>query len=179
MDLQEKIISPVTNQDECKLLGKLDTKIILSQYLNDIQLDVKRFFHDSDLNLYECPATGYRFYYPPSSMGDGKFYEDLEAYCKGSYYPQNKWEYSEALKFVKAGDRVLEIGCGNGAFYRLCNKKGIKHFTGLELNEKVVKELRGQGLDVSDIPVEAFAEKNIRFNVVCSFQVLEDRKSVV
>src|ERR1019366_2778976 len=108
MERHETILSPVTEKDECRLACDLNTNVVINQYQEEQHIDVKRFFK-GPLRLFECPATGYRFFYPPSSMGDGPFYEELESLCKGSYYPENKWEYSEALEFVKPGNSVLEI----------------------------------------------------------------------
>jgi SAM-dependent methyltransferase len=173
MARDNEILSPITNKDKCKLLVQLDTNKIVAQYREESHTDVTRFFKDNQLGLYECPVTGYRFYHPPSSMGDGLFYEELESLSKGSYYPQKKWEYLRAAEFVTADNSVLEIGCGNGAFIRLCKEKGVQHITGLELNEKVVKEMQQQGIDARNVSIEDHAAQGHKYSVVCSFQVLE------
>ena len=173
MTASDKILSPITQKEECELIERMDTNRIINQYSKELNIDVRRFFETSLLNLYECPVTGYRFFDPSSSMGDGQFYENLEVISKGSYYPQKKWEYIKALEYVKPQNSVLEIGCGDGAFIRMCKQKGVQQMTGLELNEKVVNELRHAGVDAHNITIENFALQGKRFDVVCSFQVLE------
>jgi SAM-dependent methyltransferase len=119
--------------------------------------------------LYRCAGCDLGFFSPPCA-GDAAFYEQLQQY--DWYYQDDKPEYRYAGKHVGDGARVLEVGCGKGAF-RSALPQSVS-YTGLEFNDAAVRKAQAAGLDVSRQPVEAHAAINPRkYDVVCSFQVLE------
>lgn len=166
--------SPVTLNTHTTLVIEFDVDTIIQQYKNQGKLDVSRFFKGlNKIQLYRCNETGYRFYYPDGIWGDSKFYEELRD-IHSWYYPVDRWEHAIALPMINKEDKVLEVGCGEGAFIRMLHKAGVKDVTGLELNERAVNKLSEEGLVVKAETIQTFAEKNKeQFDTVCFFQVLE------
>src|SRR5438067_3355465 len=109
------MFSPVTGSANVSVCDEIPVKDIISQYSNQYQLDVSRYFADlSRIQIYACGDSGYRFYYPESIFGDAAFYEALQK--KQGYYSVWTWQHEEATKFLRDGWSLLEIGCGVGEF---------------------------------------------------------------
>ena len=91
---------------------------------------------------------------------------------KSWYYQQEKPEFAFAGRHIAPGDRVLEIGCGNGAFAAVLPSDVV--YRGLEFNGKAIEACRIRGLDVEarDVSTEALSNPGT-YDVVCHFQVLE------
>jgi len=144
--MHSKILSPLTKIKEgrIKLIHAFDSKRIIKDYRN-IDIDVQRFFDKEETYLYKCNVTGYRFYYPFSTIGDAKFYEDLSR-NRSDYYSE-RWEHRTTMNYIDAKDSLLEIGSGFGAFLKLLESHHIKA-KGLELNPHAVQKCKEEGLDV-------------------------------
>jgi len=109
-------------------------------------------------------------YFAPPCPGDAHFYQQLQT--QSWYYQDSKPEYAYAAPFVRAGQRVLEVGCGKGAFGSYLAPGTI--YRGLEFNDEAVRRALDAGLDVRREPVEEHAAVHPGlYDVVCSFQVLE------
>lgn len=55
---------------------------------------------------------------------------------------KNMWpELGDLDKYVKEGDKVLDIGCGNGRLYRFLATKNI-NYTGLDVSSKLIRIAR-------------------------------------
>jgi SAM-dependent methyltransferase len=117
-----------------------------------------------------CRHCGLRFF-DPAPVGDGRFYAALEGFPW--YYRDRKWEHRKALQDIPEGGRVLDIGCGEGAFLELAVKKRAC-CTGLELNEVAVGIGRTRGLNIVIETVEEHVRHHCGvYDAVCAFQVLE------
>ena len=90
----------------------------------------------------------------------------------------------EELKFVssyaRAGDRVLDIGCGNGRLFEELRDKKIT-YTGIDSSKKLIdlaqeRHARGATFLQADALLLPFGEEN--FNTVFSFAVLHHIPSV-
>lgn len=109
-------------------------------------------------------------WYAPGVVGDAAFYGALQRHSW--YYQSAKPEYAFARAFVRAGDRVLEVGCGRGAFRETL--PADLSYRGLEFSPDAVVAARSAGLDVVDRPIEVEADmRPATYDVVCHFQVLE------
>jgi len=167
-----QIVSPLTKSPNIKKILEIDSTLIINKYKTEINIDVNRFFKEfKSISLYKCNDTGYKFYYPFTSIGDKEFYEDLSK-NRPNYY-SNRWEHKKALKFIESDKSVLEIGSGFGAFLKFLKENKIEA-KGLELNPHAVLKCLEEGLDVKQKLIQEEAEISINgYDVVCSFQVLE------
>lgn len=145
---------------------------IIKNWKRDYGIDVSRFFEGiSEIHEYQCSSTGLYFYTSESCAGDSSFYKDMMAFPW--YYIADKWEYKKALKILKTGDKVLEIGSGEGAFLNQCKANNINGI-GLELNDAAVLNAQKSGLLVENEDVINYAvHHQNKFDAVVSFQVLE------
>lgn len=174
----KNMLSPVTTKTNCVVEETFDSDTIVQLYSRQYSLEVARFFKNiPNVELRKCVETGYRFYHPVSIMGDGLFYEQLQ---KGGekngngYYRSNTFDHKISYAAIKDGDKVLEIGCGDGSFMKMVKSSKSVEMTGLELNNYAVEKCKEEGLSVHNILIEEFSEKHKKqFDKVCSFQVLE------
>ncbi|MFD2920050.1 class I SAM-dependent methyltransferase [Terrimonas rubra] len=171
------INSPITNRPNTRLITEFPSKNIIAAY-KALNIDIERFVSSyENIRLYECIDTGYRFYYPYTIFGDGKFYEDIENNI-AEYYFKDRWEHKIALPRIHAEERVLEVGCGSGYFLERLVENGIAA-EGIELNEEAIKKAIQKGLNVKHALLENYVkEKAGYYDVVCAFQVLEHITSV-
>jgi 2-polyprenyl-3-methyl-5-hydroxy-6-metoxy-1,4-benzoquinol methylase len=155
------------NQNDT-IVEKIEVKPLIDAWRENLQIDISRLIpRDSQILKYRCSTSGLLYFWPESLAGDSKFYEDLQRYPW--YYLDDKWEYSEAAKFLHPGQSLLEIGSGRGAFLKHCRKMGV-NATGLELNQAAVAEGRSIGLNVKNANLNEITET---YDVISTFQVLE------
>lgn len=166
------VMSPFDNNLQARLTAAISSELIIKIY-RKLGINVERFFTGVEsVGIYECPLTHYRFYYPPSIMGDAVFYEDLQG-LKSDYYPDGKSEFDIAINKLEVGTKVLEVGCGDGKFLERMKAKGFD-CVGLEFNDLAIEKCLAKGLDVKRESIEDFAAMNPeKFDAVVLFQVLE------
>ncbi len=163
--------SPINHSTNVSIVKSLDRESIINRYKKHYSIDISNIIGKKDVRLYKCNESGLYFFQPNDIAGDGKFYEQLQAF--EWYYIPWKWEHEYCISQCSESDNILEIGCGSGGFVRELTRKGYK-IQGLELNEKAVKQLKDEGYEVENVLVQEYAKNNFqKFDVVCSFQVLE------
>lgn len=142
---------------------------IVQLYQRQLRIDVSReFIHATHLHLYRCPECDFGFFDPVVS-GSEQLYEALQQYPW--YYQEQKPEFETARRFINAADRVLEVGCGNGAF-----AAGLRpeNYVGLEFSRHAASKARACGLIVDERSIEEYSSvAQGSFDIVCAFQVLE------
>ncbi|MDW7692588.1 class I SAM-dependent methyltransferase [Flammeovirgaceae bacterium SG7u.111] len=165
------IESPITGKKDVSICEELSVKKIIDEY-KKIGLDVTNNYTGiSSIKILKCNESGYRFYYPYSTIGDKNFYVELAE--REAYYPEIRWEHKLTINFISKEDKVLEIGSGFGAFLNLLKTKNIEG-TGLELNPAAIENCSKQGLDIRNELSDAHLVNNHeKYDVVCFFQVLE------
>lgn len=133
-------------------------------------IDVSAYFGANPvIRRFRCDSCDLGYFSPPCP-GDERFYEQLQT--QPWYYQDEKPEYAFATGFVRNGDKVLEVGCGKGAFRAFLPADIDYH--GLEFNEEAVQKATAAGLSVRREYVEEHALSHRGYyQVVCSFQVLE------
>ena len=120
------------------------------------------------LDYYLCTQCDLRFFWPPCT-GSERFYRAFQRLPL--YYLPDKFEYQAASPYVRSGDKVLEIGCGRGAFAAHLT---TKDYTGLEFSPEAADSANSGGLSVLKQTIEEHAKDHLdRYDVVCAFQVLE------
>ena len=164
------IFSPLSKDSVPVEEASISGGALAAEWRRQIGVSPSPGFDDDVLfRLWRCPVSQLRFFTPTAS-GDGQFYAAMRG--TPGYYQSEKWEHRRALALVRGGDRLLDVGCGDGAFLQMCAKRGALA-EGLEMNPAAIAHARKAGLEVSDSSVEALVAKRRTFDVVCAFQVLE------
>lgn len=169
-------ISPVTGKPGVKKTDAISVEDICRLYQKQLGTDVSRSFNGlAEVDILECSATGYRFYYPYEIAGDGAFYEELQRIMDQNEMYYRPWGYDHefAYHLIRPGEKVLDIGCGSGNFLkRICEITPA--VSGLEFNNAAIEKCRAQGFDVYPDTIAKHAEdRTAYYDVVCLFQVLE------
>lgn len=167
----EPVLSPLTG-DVASLVRRVPTKTLVDAYLERFGFDARPCFEGLDeIFLYECRSTGLKFYYPPRIAGPESLYLQLQKFDWN--YKEDKWEHRVALGHVLKGDRVLDVGCGQGSFIARASANGAIA-TGIELNKSAAAKAAQRGCEVrSEMLGEHAGLRPGYYDVVASFQVLE------
>jgi 2-polyprenyl-3-methyl-5-hydroxy-6-metoxy-1,4-benzoquinol methylase len=120
----------------------------------------------SELRRQRCDNCNLQSFWSVTAVGPG-FHNQLG---HDWYHASSRFDVSIARSAIKKDDRVLEIGCGRGAFGLQLDSVG---YIGLELNPDGIQRSREAGIAVEDSTIEDWARPGKEFDVVCSFQVLE------
>jgi len=85
------------------------------------------------------------------------------------------WQELEFVKdFVKEGDRVLDLGCGNARFFEILKNRNIK-YTGVDSSEKILriaKEKYNNQAEFIQANALNMPFENSLFDIIFSFGVL-------
>ncbi|RPJ79077.1 MAG: methyltransferase domain-containing protein [Alphaproteobacteria bacterium] len=168
------IYCPLCLSSEVQLKGSEKFFTISEAYKKHYDIDIVKIYgHQlTMIRMYECSQC-HLVFFQPYITGDGSFY--LQLARKAWYYMPDKWEFNQALDDISPTDIVLEIGCGNGSFLKKLKDKGIRQIVGIDLNVDALREPKAVGVKIYNKTVEELAaEENQKFDVVCSFQVLEN-----
>lgn len=164
--------SPLCPDSLVTLVDEVSGERLSSEWQRQLGIEIPpSFCSHTVFRLWRCTRSQLRFI-TPSMPGDGDFYARLRAFDQ--YYCADKWEYRAAINWTRGGGRLLDVGCGDGAFVQMAVEKGFES-EGLELNSSAVAHAQAKGLKVWARMPEAHAER-IEFtpyDVVSSFQVLE------
>mgnify|MGYP001824745158 FL=1 len=162
-----------TTENQRSKTRKWNSAELAERYRCQYAIDVRRFLPDDEVTLRRDEASGV-WMFRGGIPGDGPFYEQL--HTSSEYYLEEKWEFGQAFRWLGESSphaRILEIGCGNGAFLDLCRRAGFERLRGLELNARARRECREKGHAVSDQLIEQLGPSDGSFDYICAFQVLE------
>jgi ubiquinone/menaquinone biosynthesis C-methylase UbiE len=124
---------------------------------NDCHLDY--------LETWDCPEDVYNFYNNNNYICEPNI-------TKGPLkYDERKKRVERVLPYVNQKTRLLDIGCGNGAFLKDL-KKHVKTIEGMELTKQHVEDLTRDGIKVWDCFLEEF-EPEVPYDVVVMHATLE------
>lgn len=167
----------MSHQASCPLCGSSDvilnerirTKDLVELYAKSLKIDVApEFEHCPEINFYHCVECDLRSFLPAIG-GSADFYKQLQQY--DWYYLQDKYEYEYAKRYITQTDRVLDIGCGEGAF---SHKIPTQDYVGLEMNQAAVEKGVQRGIRVINESIQQHSQENVgKYDTVCAFQVLE------
>ena len=84
------------------------------------------------------------------------------------------FRHAKTIEMIEKGQKVLDIGCGDGLLLSALAQKGVSAF-GIDISEEGVKKCREKGLDVSvvDITTENLPFQDGTFDTVVMLDVLE------
>ena len=156
-----------------KIIDSLKPSWLIDAYKRAYQIDISRLVKGvSSIELIEDSIFEHKYFLPESIAGDSDFYNQLSQH--EWYYMRDKWEHQTAKKYIQKNCNVLEIGCAEGHFLDNIRKELNTRVLGIELNENARIALSKKGINNKRQSVEEFANNNNdKFDVVCSFQVLE------
>lgn len=138
---------------------------------------IKRHTPSKVTNLMECSKCGLQ-YFNPAVPGDSEFYK-LLTNTSSAYYNEDKWDFHAALDFVEAGNELLDIACGGGAWLHRAQTKGAV-VCGIDTNPSAVENAHSAGLQAYCVPLEHFAlNRRGDFDIVTAFQVVEHISDVL
>jgi 2-polyprenyl-3-methyl-5-hydroxy-6-metoxy-1,4-benzoquinol methylase len=168
VQLPQFVMSPLTGRDS-PLISTIPSQRLVDGYKQRYGYDATHCFKDVPLvGLYRCD-TGFCFYYPFSVAGDESLYRCLEKFDWN--YKEDKWEYRAALSYVRTGDRVLDVGCGEGNFLTQARARGAETW-GIDPNRTAAQIARSKDLAVFETLPELH-EPVRSYDLITAFQVLE------
>lgn len=139
-------------------LGKSPPLALLRKYLTE------------PIEEYYCSSSGVRWY-SPMTLGEADYYSAL-AETYSWYYNSDSWDKKLALKLLDAlrPGNVLEVGCGDGAFLELLQRRGIRA-AGVDLNQKAVMRANSRGLTAATPDQANIIAANV--DALCLLQTIE------
>lgn len=162
------VVSPLSHLACVELVATVPVGPLCSLWKKS-GVDVSAFFaKGDDINLYQCQDSGLLFCDPLSS-GDGGFYDQITA--SESYYNVEKTEFKAIGKIVAAGEKVLDVGSGEGWLSTYLNGAD---YQGLELSPSSCGRAAKLGHRVSNEGVLEHAKAHPEeYDCVMTCQVLE------
>jgi 2-polyprenyl-3-methyl-5-hydroxy-6-metoxy-1,4-benzoquinol methylase len=163
-------VCPACSSSETETLDCIKVSELAGLYARSLNVDISAYVEGVNvIHLQRCRSCDLRFFDPPCP-GDASFYEQMQRL--DWYYLDAKPEYDFAKHYVAEHSAVLEVGCGKGAFRAFLPESVA--YTGLEFNDAAVAMARSLGLNVLRLSIgELAASDCTRYDVVCSFQVME------
>ena len=171
--LQKQMQCPLCRSAKTRKVRSIDVEPVIALWREFYQIDIRPEFHGvSQMELWCCVDCSISFFAPQCLAGSAQIYSQLADY--GGYYVTRKWEYEAALGDLRGRQRILEIGCGSGAFMTLAREEAGLFIEGLEQNAEAISEATRCGLRVRKATVEDVAKQSpSMYDAVCSFQVFE------
>jgi 2-polyprenyl-3-methyl-5-hydroxy-6-metoxy-1,4-benzoquinol methylase len=138
---------------------------------------IEKLWGQDNCEVVQCNNCGF-CYSNPYIGGDERFY--TLAYDR-SKYPSWKWEhqltYDVLLKQIKPGNKILEIGAGDGAFVKRIAPKLIpkEHVICTEFSEYGNHRIKEYGITCLTKDFRDFNTLDLKehFDIICMFQILE------
>ncbi len=155
------------SSNDTELIEVLDQNDLINLYWRDYKCDVSNIIKEN-IEFIFCKKCDFRFF-QPGFIGDEKFYNALQKF--EWYYQDEKYEYDFVKRLIKGEKSILEVGCGKAAFSKYLDKN-VK-YTGLDFSSEAKKMAEINGIRIENDSVYEFAKKKTKYDVVCSFQVLE------
>ena len=168
-DVSEPVPScPVTAEPAKRLVQWVSAGLLARLWQVEFGVDVRPSFGGvRRFGLWESP-TGLYFFDPPRE-GDRGFYETFYKHRGMKRYlrDSDRGEFRLAAGYVRPGDRVLDVGCGLGAF-----RAHVPHaqYTGLDPNLTQSAQTEWARAEMLAAHLDRHAGS---YDVACAFQVVE------
>lgn len=111
------------------------------------------------------PACGLEFADPLRQPG-GRWYAELYGRARRVY--RERWEFGRVAGEIEPGERLLELGCGEGRFLALAANRGARA-VGVDPNPDALRVARREGHTI----YASLEEVRVEFDWVCMFHTLE------
>lgn len=167
---------PLTGSPARRLVRTISFRSLQRYWRIVARFDLATLFPEhNNISLWEA-ADGLLFY-DPLIPGDDRFYRSFYKYWGIKHdLTQPRAEFFEAARFVDAGERVLDVGCGYGTFGSIlpqCDYVGIDasfcESDASHLTSRISKPLRIRQQSIEDHA----SENPTPYDVVSAFHVLE------
>ncbi|MDX6768227.1 MAG: class I SAM-dependent methyltransferase [Elusimicrobiota bacterium] len=126
-------------------------------------------------SLHECPSCGVVFSEPRVAVG-AQWYEKAAPLRarEAKAEPAKDWRFVTFLAEPLAPGRLLDVGCGDGAFLALAQTKGWKGL-GFDYETRMIERGRGHGVEIVSADFETFCKGRApgEFDAATLFDVLE------
>lgn len=145
--------------------------------------------------MLRCNVCSLEFASPMIEPGAG-FYQWLTS--SGFAYPKSRWEWKACWDLIRSRYlstdsevcKVLDVGCGDGAFLEQVSESKNVHAVGIDLNPDVVSNCRSKGLealvgdldtitDAFDEPIDVITLWHVVEHVASPLKVLKDARSML
>jgi SAM-dependent methyltransferase len=127
---------------------------------------------ETNVRFYRCADCGFQFF-DPYFGGNEAFYRELE---HPNYYAPERPEFARTRDFAVRHRlaRVLDVGCGSGAFLNLAKASGLETH-GLELNTAAAEKARAKDHRIFDCLLHELTPEQVDrpYDLITLFQVLE------
>jgi len=138
-----------------------------------------------EFSIYQCHNCKFRFTNPRPSVNESEFYYKSDDYISHTesksglinkmYFLVRKITLLQKLRLIKkyrVNNRILDIGCGTGAFLNECKKNNME-VSGIEPSE-LARKIGYEKYDIEIFPDEFFFNCNENyFGIVTMWHVLE------
>src|SRR5687768_16889574 len=102
-------------REAARVISRIGAERIIDEWRRRFDIDIRQdeWANLQAVELYRCDECHLEFF-PPALAGRDRLYEELQKF--DWYYMPDKWEHGVAIRDIPVGARVLEVGCGEGAF---------------------------------------------------------------
>jgi len=159
---------PITG-DKARLVQRISTEFLIAMWRIVGRIDASDHYRGlTHIELYEADSG--LFFFHPMIPGSGAFYRELyakwHAHDRLGASVMGRQEYVRAASHVRPGDRVLDVGCGEGAFRAHlphADFRGLDPYAPDSADDRVHRETAA----------EHAARVGPAYDVVTAFQVIE------
>ena len=83
-------------------------------------------------------------------------------------------QYLPILKSYSKNARILELGCGRGIFLEFLKKNEYKNIFGIDISEEQIEIAKSQNLNVDEINIEEYLDKNVeKYDMIFAIDLIE------
>jgi 2-polyprenyl-3-methyl-5-hydroxy-6-metoxy-1,4-benzoquinol methylase len=161
---------PITGASGSRLVERVSANLLIGLWKAAFRVDTAAQLRPgSDYGLWESPCG--LVFFEPRVAGDADFYRKLyPAWTRDGPWSRSaapRADFIRAASLVRPGDRVLDVGCGAGAFAACVP---AARYVGLDSNYPAA----GGGPDIRNETLAVHAAAcPAAYDVACAFHVLE------